>query len=387
MQGWWFVGTLEQGRSDMMIIRTTAAFVASVGIATIACAQLQQPSQPNSPKPATTAAAEPAVGPHGGSVQQVGTTQFETLIEPGGLRLFAYDSQGQPLDLRAARGLATLQIKGDAKRYRYDLFPELRQDKSALSLAATVDLSRLAGRQVDVRYQLVGIPGSERRPAQFATSVTIPLTPAQQVAAAIAAQKVCPVSGLKLGGMGKPMAVTIGNQTIYVCCASCIDTLKANPTKFLTTAPTLHVAPATQADVAAITRQKLCPVMDEPLGSMGIPLKVSGLGRDVFLCCKGCLKSLQKEPQKYLAKLPPLPGATKLSVVKATKADARFVAAQELCPVMDKRLDAMGGPYKTVVEGRVVYLCCPGCAKKLHANSGVYLDKLASRGVKPPMVQ
>jgi hypothetical protein len=320
-------------------------------------------------------------------VQQGGTMQFETLVEPGGLRLFAYDSQGRPLDLRAARGLATLQIERDAKRYRYDLFPEVKQAKSAQSLAATVDLSRLAGRRVEVRYQLVGIPGSERRPAQFATSATIPLTPAQQVAAAITAQKVCPVSGQPLGGMGKPVAVTIGNQTIYVCCASCIDTLKANPPKYLAVTPTLHVAPATKADTTAIARQKLCPVMDEPLGSMGTPLKVLGLGRDVFLCCKGCLKSLQKEPQKYLAKLPPLPGATKLSVVKATKDDARFVAAQKLCPVMDKPLDAMGGPYRTVVEGRVVYLCCPGCAKKLHANFGVYLDKLASRGVNPPMVQ
>jgi hypothetical protein len=91
--------------------------------------------------------------------------------------------------------------------------------------------------------------------------------------------------------------------------------------------------------------------------------------------------------EKYLAKLPPLPGATKLSVVKATKKDAQFVAAQKLCPVMDKPLGGMGDPYKTVVEGRVVYLCCPGCAKKLHANSTVYLKKLASRGVKPPMVQ
>jgi YHS domain-containing protein len=386
MQGWWFDGNLEQGRIDMMFIRTTAAYVAWVGLATMACGQLQQPSQLTSPKPAT-AAAKPAVGPHGGSVQQVGTMQVETLIEPGGLRLFAYDSQGHPLDLRAARGLATLLIEGDSKRYRYDLFPEVNRDKSAQSLTAAVDLSRLAGRQVDVRYQLVGIPGAERRPAQFTVSATLPLTPVQLVAAAIEAQRVCPVSGQPLGGMGKPIAVTISNKTVYVCCASCIDALKANPTKYLTATPTLRVAPATEADAAAIARQKLCPVMDEPLGSMGTPLKVLGLGRDVFLCCKGCLKSLQKEPQKYLAKLPPLPGATKLSVVKATKDDAQFVAAQKLCPVMDKPLDAMGGPYRTVVEGRVVYLCCPGCAKKLHANFGVYLEKLASRGVKPPMVQ
>lgn len=244
-----------------------------------------------------------------------------------------------------------------------------------------VDLSRLGGRTVELAYQLVGLPGAERRPAKFAASLKVPMTKAQQMATAIDSQGTCPVSGQPLGKMGKPIPVTVGGETLYVCCAGCIDAVKSNPTKYFAKKPQLVVTKATDADAAAIARQKNCPVMDEPLGGMGPPLKVTGLGRDVFLCCQGCLKSLEKEPQKYLAKLPPLP---RPSVTKATQVDAQFVAAQKLCPVMDEPLDAMGGPYKTVVDGRVVYLCCPGCAKKLHATPAVFLQKLADQGITPP---
>jgi hypothetical protein len=55
-------------------------------------------------------------------------------------------------------------------------------------------------------------------------------------------------------------------------------------------------------------RQKVCPVSDEPLGSMGTPIKVQVQGRDVFICCSGCADFLKEEPDKYLAKLPPPEG-------------------------------------------------------------------------------
>jgi YHS domain-containing protein len=326
-------------------------------------------------------------GPHGGLMQAVGAIQVEILVEPGGLRVFVYDGQGQPIDVGRARGVASLQIRGDSKRYRYDLFAVTGRDRSAESLAAAVDLSRIAGSQVEVDYQLVDLPGDDRRPIQFRSVATVPMTKEQLAAAAIAQQKFCPVSKQPLGSMGAPIVVELGGETVYVCCKGCIDAVRANPAKYLAGKQPLKVIPATNADAAAIDLQQVCPVMDEQLGSMGTPLKVIGLERDVYLCCKGCLKFLEKEPEKYLAKLPALPNSEKPIVVKATKEDARFVAAQKTCPVMDEPLDAMGGPWKTVVAGRVVYLCCPGCAKKLHANPEVFLEKLTSRGVTPPSVK
>ena len=242
-------------------------------------------------------------GLHGGEVQQVGDFMVETLIEPGGLHLFITDRSGKTLDLSGARGLATLQFEGKTKRYRYDLFPDVQEDKRTGSMAVTVDLSHMAGRNVKVSYQLVGIQASQRRPLQFSAAALVPMTEAQKVAAAIEAQRVCPVSGLTLGSMGSPIPITVGNQTVYVCCKGCINAVKSKPEKYLVTAATLSFSPATEADADAIKRQKVCPVTGESLGSMGMPIKVAGLARDVYLCCEGCVKPLKKDPQKYLVQL------------------------------------------------------------------------------------
>lgn len=57
------------------------------------------------------------------------------------------------------------------------------------------------------------------------------------------------------------------------------------------------------ADRQAAERQKVCPVSDEPLGSMGVPPKIEVNGRTVFLCCDGCEQIVREDPDKYLAKL------------------------------------------------------------------------------------
>lgn len=244
-----------------------------------------------------------AAGPHGGVVQQVGELLVETIIEPGGLRLFLTDRNGKSVHLNGARGLATLQVAGEAKRYRYDLFPEVGNNKQAESMAVAVDLSRLAGRNVELSYHLVGVQGADRRALQFTAMESVPMTETQRVAAAIAEQKVCPVSGLALGGMGKPIPVSVGDQTVYVCCKGCINALQSKPEKYLVTAATLNFTSSTPADADAIALQKVCPVTGEPLGSMGNPIKVTGLSQELYLCCQGCVKPLQKDPQKYLVQL------------------------------------------------------------------------------------
>jgi hypothetical protein len=57
------------------------------------------------------------------------------------------------------------------------------------------------------------------------------------------------------------------------------------------------------AERALAVKQKVCPVTGERLGAMGPPPSVVIAGRTVFVCCKGCIPELQKEPAKYLAKL------------------------------------------------------------------------------------
>lgn len=56
-------------------------------------------------------------------------------------------------------------------------------------------------------------------------------------------------------------------------------------------------------DRAAAEKQKTCPVSGGPLGAMGMPIKLTVKGREVFLCCQGCEDAIKKDPDKYLAKL------------------------------------------------------------------------------------
>ena len=48
---------------------------------------------------------------------------------------------------------------------------------------------------------------------------------------------------------------------------------------------------------------KTCAVSDEKLGGMGTPYVFTHEGREIKLCCKGCLKDFKKDPAKYIKKV------------------------------------------------------------------------------------
>jgi Cu(I)/Ag(I) efflux system membrane fusion protein len=56
-------------------------------------------------------------------------------------------------------------------------------------------------------------------------------------------------------------------------------------------------------DQALIDKQRICPVTELPLDSMGGPISVQVSGRKVFICCAGCEQRLKAEPDKYLTRL------------------------------------------------------------------------------------
>lgn len=337
-------------------------------------------------------ASAPQRGPNGGTMKQSGGLQFETVVSKGGIKMFVFDRNGQPLSVKQGRGAASLRVEGNAKRYRYDLLPD---GKGALT--APVNLSQIAGRQIEIDMQLVGLPGTGSRPLELSEVATVPASEQQLAAAAIARQKICPVSGKPLGSMGQPVAVSVNGQTVYACCGGCVNAIKSNPAKYAAGRPEITVTTATAADKPLIAKQAKCPVMDEPLGSMGGPIKVMVGDKPIFLCCKGCIKKVQAEPAKYLAMVygnQPQSGSVAASgeqarpgVFKVTSADAPFIAAQKKCPVMDEPLDAMGGPYRVNANGKAIYICCPGCAKKIAAEPKKYLDVLVRQGVNPPALQ
>ncbi len=48
--------------------------------------------------------------------------------------------------------------------------------------------------------------------------------------------------------------------------------------------------------------QKMCPIQaDNPLGTMGVPVKLTLKGQTVFVCCKECADRAKADPEKTLA--------------------------------------------------------------------------------------
>jgi YHS domain-containing protein len=64
----------------------------------------------------------------------------------------------------------------------------------------------------------------------------------------------------------------------------------------------MHGQTAAAQPVAQVAgEQTTCPVMGGPIDKS---IFVEYQGKKVYFCCKGCVAEFQKEPEKYLAKLP-----------------------------------------------------------------------------------
>jgi hypothetical protein len=112
---------------------------------------------------------------------------------------------------------------------------------------------------------------------------------------------------------------------------------------------------ASQRDQIHIAVQEICPVSGQKLGEHGAPIKVK-IGEEVmFLCCRGCLER-QVNPQHWAT------------------IHANFAKAQRICPVMKHELPA--NPKWTIVEGQIVYVCCPPCTKKIAADPKSFLQQV-----------
>lgn len=129
-------------------------------------------------------------------------------------------------------------------------------------------------------------------------------------------QKICPVSGEPLGSMDVPQKISVNGHDVFICCKSCEKSLREEPEKYLAKLGHAHhkhsqdkekieknLKQLSEKDQEAAQKQKICPVTEKPLGSMGAPKKVQVKGHDVFVCCPGCVDTVRKDPERYLKKL------------------------------------------------------------------------------------
>ncbi len=102
-----------------------------------------------------------------------------------------------------------------------------------------------------------------------------------------------------------------------------------------------------------IAVQQICPVSGEKLGEHGDPIQAKIGDETVYLCCRECLKGKVK-PEHWAT------------------IHAHFAKAQGICPVMKHELPKK--PKWIIVEGQIIYVCCPPCTKKIAADPQKYLQ-------------
>ena len=118
--------------------------------------------------------------------------------------------------------------------------------------------------------------------------------------------------------------------------------------------------------------QRICPVTDAELGTMGPSVAVEVQGKTIWTCCDACPPKVDTEPAKYLTKL------TSLLSSPSEESNAPLSPAlQGICPVTGAKLGSMGEPVRVELGDQVVWACCVACEPKLKADPASYLARLA----------
>ena len=64
------------------------------------------------------------------------------------------------------------------------------------------------------------------------------------------------------------------------------------------------------------------------------------------------------------------------NINKLDEADRKLALEQKLCAVQGSHLGGMGKPFKVVLNGKTVFLCCDGCEEEAKAKPDETLAKL-----------
>jgi len=313
--------------------------------------------------------------PHGGQFSVAGSLHFEVVYLPQETRVYLYDALNRPISTKGVAGQVAMTVRGYEKVYRYPLAYVATQAGSGIQdyLAVAVNVSRIKDGDMAVAFELTNLPSRDLPGASvkqmFALS-KLPVTVAILDAAdgpRIEQQKVCAVTGGRLGSMGRPVKVLLGDQPIYLCCKGCLGKVQKNPVAYLPKSTPAQPARSTQSTRSAWT----C--------SMHPQVKMAAQGR-----CPICGMNLIPAKSGSSAHAGRAASAghgaamtNKLTVSTSTTADKAAITRQRVCAVAGSRLGSMGTPVKVTMNGQSLFLCCKGCVGKVEKNPAGYFAKAA----------
>lgn len=122
----------------------------------------------------------------------------------------------------------------------------------------------------------------------------------------------------------------------------------------------LRAAESTDGAEKELKAQKTCPIMG---GAVNKDLYVDHDGKRIYVCCKGCIAPIKKNPEAAIKKLKEL-----------GEAPVAVPAEQKICPVMG------GGINKKLFvehDGKKIYVCCQACVNIVKKDPEKYAKKVA----------
>jgi len=240
----------------------------------------------------------------------------------------------------------------------------------------------------------------------------------------IAMQKTCPVTGAKLGSMGQPVKATAAGRTLFLCCAGCQDKLAADPDYYLdrmTTVSDAGVLAVPELSVIDTGNMKVVYIEREPGLFEGVAVTLGPLSAGYYPVIDGLLPgdrvaaagaflvdaetrlnpaaasayfgasgtpSSSAAPTSHQHGSPPeaaSPGASpsgdapnevRDNLTKLPEADRALAERQAKCPITNMPLGSMGVPFKMIVEGTPLFLCCEGCKGQVDKDPKAALTKI-----------
>jgi len=195
--------------------------------------------------------------PHGGLFLETGSHSLEVVYLPRETRVYLYEKSGQPLSTLALRGEMSPQVRGESSPRHIPLQHVLPSGpKEQDFLVAATDVSQLPD-ETPITFRFENLPDHEDRDWHFRPLALITFrfeslpdrqhpkaefTPifyqseirpyvarvsfVQADREGLAGQQVCPITGARLGSMGEPAKVLVGERPLYLCCAGCIEKVK-----------------------------------------------------------------------------------------------------------------------------------------------------------------
>jgi len=158
----------------------------------------------------------------------------------------------------------------------------------------------------------------------------------------------CVVSGEAFTAEDPAQDFVIDGHLVRLCCSRCKSVAEKDPKAVIA-----KVQRAVVEQQKPLWPLETCPVSGDAFGGeMGEPLDYVVGTRYVKLCCKGCVKAVEKDRGKFFADL----DAALIPALRKTY-------PTEVCVVSDERLGSMGEPIDVMYGHRLLRFCCKGCLR------------------------